>query len=234
VPAFLVQISDSHLRAGPDGDAAAAALEQVVAAICALPITPTAVLFSGDLTDDGAPESYARVRELIAPLPSPVHVLAGNHDDPAALQAVFGSDDEFAVGDLRLLCANTQQPGTDAGRLDVDGLAARLDDRPTVIAMHHPPLRTGIPAIDALGLPVAARAALGELLARSPQVQRVVCGHVHRVTFETLGGVGVFTCPATWEQAEPGPTGGLAFVERSAYAIHTWAAGRFVTQIQAV
>ena len=232
---FLVQISDSHVRAGPDGDASAAALAKVVEEILALPITPAAILFSGDLADDGHPDSYDRVKSLIAPLKAPVHVLTGNHDDPGALAAVFDGPDEFTAGDLRVLCAPTHVPGTDAGDLDVDALAARLDDRPTVIAIHHPPLRTGIQAIDELGLELGQREALAELLAGSPQVQRVVCGHVHRVTFETLGGVGVFTCPAAYLNIDPGPRGAFAFVERGrGFAIHSWVDGMFVSQIQAV
>ena len=74
------------------------------------------------------------------------------------------------------------------------------------------------------------------LLAASPQVKAVVCGHVHRITFETLGGCGVFTGPATFEQIEPGSSPGtLAFVPRGrAFAIHTYVAGALVSQIQAV
>ncbi len=231
MPAFLIQITDPHVVSGPEGDAAAAALTEVVDAIAALPIPPTAVLLSGDLVHDGAPASYARVRELLAPLTSPVHVIAGNHDSEALWDA-FPREHAVDVGDLRLVLLDTSQPGTDAGRLDLD---FALDDRPTVIAMHHPPLRTGIKAIDDLGLSDGDRAGLTDLLTRSPQVLRVLCGHVHRTTFETLGGVGVFTCPATFEQAEPAPTGGLAFVERGrAFAIHTWMNGAFVTQIQPV
>ena len=233
MPAFLIQISDAHVRA--DDDAAAEALAAVVDAIVKLPIPPTAVLFSGDLADAGEAEAYARVRELIAPLPAPVHVIAGNHDDPERLAAVFGSEDDFAVGGLRLLCASTHLAGTDAGSLDVDALAARLDDRPTVLAFHHPPLRTGIQAIDELGLPAQQREALAELLAASPQVKRVLCGHVHRVTFETLGGVGVFTCPSTYLNIEPGPAGAFAFVPRGrGFAIHSWAGGALVSQVQQV
>lgn len=230
MPAFLVQITDPHVVAGPDGDASAAALAQVVDAIRALPIPPTAVLLSGDLTHDGAPASYARVKELLASLPAPVHVIAGNHDSEA-MWDVFPREDAVDVGDLRLVLLDTSQPGTDAGRLRLPV----LDDRPTVIAMHHPPLRSGIKAIDDLGLSDGDRAALASLLARSPQVLRVVCGHVHRTTFETLAGVGVFTCPATFQQAEPTASRGLAFVERGrAFAIHTWLNDVFVTQLQPV
>lgn len=233
---MLVQITDSHVVRG--SEASAAALREVVAGIVALPIPPAAVLLSGDVVHEGDAEDYAFVRELLAPLVSPVHAIPGNHDDPALVYEAFGDPGEVEVAGLRLLLCDTHLPGTDAGHLDVDALAARLagDARPTVVAMHHPPLRTGIAAIDDLALPMADRLALAELLAASPQVERVVCGHVHRITFETLGGCGVFTCPATWEQIEPGPgLGSLAFVERGrAFAIHTFIDGVFVTQIQPV
>ena len=234
VAALLVQITDSHVTAGPEGDAAAAALAQVVDAVGALPIPPTAVLLSGDLADDGAPASYARVRELVAPLRAPLHVIPGNHDSPAIWDA-FARTEAVDVGDLRLVQLDSTIPGAGSGRVDLEALEALLDDRPTVVAMHHPPLRTGVKAIDAFGIPDADREGLAALLARSPQVQRVVCGHVHRTTFETLGGVGVFSCPATYEQAEPDPAGGLAWVERGrAFAIHSWARGALLSQIQPV
>ena len=63
--------------------------------------------------------------------------------------------------------------------------------------MHHPPLTTGIGGLDEIGLPPAQRSALGELLTSSPQVRRVVAGHVHRGAFDVLGGCGVVACPST-------------------------------------
>lgn len=235
---MIVQISDLHVMAGPAGAPAAAALREVVEAIRALPLRPPCVLVSGDLVHDGGREDYALVQELLAPLGDRVVVIPGNHDDAALVRELFGDPGEVAVGELRLLLCDTTIPGQDTGTLDVEALRARLDgdDRPTVVAMHHPPLVTGIAAIDELTLRRECREELAALLAESPQVKAVICGHVHRVTFETLGGCGVFTAPASYEQIEPGATPGtLAFVERGrAFAIHTWAAGALVSQIQAV
>lgn len=232
---MLVQLTDCHVVAGPEGDAAAEALAGVVAAVRALPVEPAAVLVSGDLTDDGAPESYARVRELLAPLGA-VHVIPGNHDDSDALYDAFGRRDEAQVGPLRLVLADTSIPGEDGGRIDVAALEARLDERDTIIAMHHPPLRTGIKLIDDIGLRASDRDDLERMLTRNPQVRRVVCGHVHRVTFETLGGCGIFTAPSTHRQIEPGAQrGSFAFVARGrGFAIHTLLDGALVSQIQPV
>ena len=80
----LAQLSDPHLRVGADDRGAARALETAVAAVLDLRPAPDAVLVSGDLGERGEPDEYSRARELLAPLPMPVHVLAGNHDDAEA------------------------------------------------------------------------------------------------------------------------------------------------------
>ena len=70
-------------------------------------------------------------------------------------------------------------------------------DMPTIVAMHHPPILMGLPWLDEIGLPAEEREALADLLRRSPQVLRVVAGHVHRASANTLGGCGVVTCAST-------------------------------------
>jgi 3',5'-cyclic AMP phosphodiesterase CpdA len=193
---MLAQLSDPHIRLGDP--AAADALRTAVAAVAALDPAPDAVLVSGDLADTGDPREYALVRDLLQPLPMPVHVLPGNHDDVAALEAAFDRPVEYEVdaGPLRLVTVDTTIPGEDGGRIPVDRLAPRLNDpKPTILAMHHAPLTTGVPAMDALGIPLADRAALADLLAHHPHVKRIVSGHLHRAMVGALGGVPVFTCP---------------------------------------
>src|SRR6185295_14939281 len=68
-------------------------------------------------------------------------------------------------------------------------LDARLGEgsqRPTVVFMHHPPFVTGLRAMDAMGLD--GKAELGTVVARHPQVEGVLCGHVHRPMTRRLGG----------------------------------------------
>jgi 3',5'-cyclic AMP phosphodiesterase CpdA len=135
----------------------------------------------------------------MARLTMPIHIVAGNHD-------LLAERTQFAVeaGGLRIVGCDTSVHGRDDGSLDVDALAARLDEdreTPTIVAMHHPPLDIGLPWLDEIGLPRADRDALAALLRRSPQVKRVVAGHVHRALSATLGGVGVVTCASTNIQA---------------------------------
>jgi 3',5'-cyclic-AMP phosphodiesterase len=215
---LLAQITDPHIDLVTPDDDAADALAATVAAVMRLDPPPDAVLVSGDLTNDGDAPSYALAAELLAPLPMPVHVLAGNHDDRAGLRAAFPGDHvEGSAGDpfrwavdvagLRLVGCDTTVPGAPDGAFDADArawLAARLaeaPDVPTIVALHHPPVAIGIPALDEIRIPPADADALAEVLAGAPQVRRVVCGHVHRGSTSTLGGVPVFTCPSVHLQA---------------------------------
>jgi 3',5'-cyclic-AMP phosphodiesterase len=214
----LAQLSDPHVEVGPGDSASARALAAAVTAVLRLDPVPDGVLLSGDVTNHADAASYERVRELLAPLTMPVHVLPGNHDSREALRTWFTEDPvagahgapfQYALpcGGLRLVVCDTTQPGREDGRLDAGALAwleARLAEdpsTPTIVAMHHPPLVTGVGGLDAIGLPDTDRSALGAALARWGQVRRVVAGHVHRGAFCVLGGCGVFACPSVFQQA---------------------------------
>jgi Icc protein len=232
---LLAQLSDPHVN--DDDDGPALALDAAARQVAALEPAPGAVLVSGDLTEHGSASEYERVRELLLTLTMPVHVLAGNHDDAQALRKRFplppaiadaASDDYRYVtrcGPLRLIGCDTTRPGRDDGSLDLGWLAARLaeSDAPTIVAMHHPPVQIGIPALDRIGLPEADRAALAGLLARSPHVCRVIAGHVHRTVFAVLGGCGVVACPSTHRQARLaiGAEDLVMVDEPPAFAVHT-------------
>jgi Icc protein len=225
---LLVQLSDPHVN---DADPqAAAALAHAVDAVQALRPTPDAVVVTGDLADHGSPTEYARVEKLLARLPMPVLTLAGNHDDPAAVDGA----DELRVAGYRILTCETRLDGRDDGRLDVERLAARLDDTPTIVAMHHPPLLTGIDALDAIGLPPADRADLRTLLRSAPQVRRVIAGHVHRSASASLGGCAVVTAGSVYQQARLElETDALELTpdEPPVYALHADVAGELVSHV---
>ena len=196
-PTLIAQLSDPHLRL--DDAVSQAALADAVARVLTLNPLPAAVLVTGDIANSGDPAEHQRALELLAPLPMPVHRLAGNHD-------LFPERTHYVVHaqGVRIVACDTSIPGRDDGTLEVQWLAERLaEDRRTVtiVAMHHPPLLTGLAWLDVIGLPADQRAALAELLAGAPNVKRVVAGHVHRVVADTLGGCGVVTCASTNIQA---------------------------------
>ncbi|KVS39705.1 phosphodiesterase [Burkholderia ubonensis] len=240
---LLAQISDLHIKR--PGQLAyqrvdtAAALARCIARLNALEPRPDAVLVTGDLVDFGRDDEYAQLRDLLAPLEIPYYLMVGNHDDRAALRRAFADRPEwqdgefvqyaFDVGAVRVLALDSQVPGTSAGDLcdaRLAWLAAQLDaarDRPVIVALHHPPFASGIGHMDALRLAPAAAAKLDALLRGYPNVERVLCGHVHRTMFARFGG--------TIASAVPAPAHQVAFdlrdhapsafrLEPPAFAVH--------------
>jgi 3',5'-cyclic AMP phosphodiesterase CpdA len=252
-PTLLAQISDLHIHAGDGESGPARRLAGIVAAIAGLDPAPDAVVVTGDLAQHGAPAEYERVRELLAPLVMPVHVMPGNHDEREALAAALLPGRELAppgfvqytaaVGSLRLVVCDTVVPGQDGGRLDAERmgwLAAELmADRttPTVVAMHHPPLVTGITGMDAIGLDAPSLAALADVLRQAPNVHRVVAGHVHRIMVASLGGRTVFSCPSSDVAIGldlSGSTDLSVHDEPPAFALHLATDGGLTTHVQPV
>jgi Icc protein len=241
---LICQISDLHIKAGGRLSGrvvdTAAMLRACVAHIGALRVRPDVLLATGDLVDQGRPEEYALLRELLRPLAMPVHVIPGNHDDREALRAAFadhadlrgtGPFVQYAIEDhpLRVVMLDTVIPGEGGGRLCAERLdwldrtLAAAPSRPTVIAMHHPPFRTFIEHMDAIGLDGAD--GFRGVVARHPQVERVLCGHVHRSIQARVAHAWASICPSCAHQIalDLSPDGAEAFVmEPPGYQLHRW------------
>ena len=96
-PTLIAQVSDPHIRL--DDAVSQDALAAAVARVLTLNPLPAAVLVTGDIANSGDPAEHERALELLAPLPMPVHRLAGNHDlFPAARFHVQESEMVFATG----------------------------------------------------------------------------------------------------------------------------------------
>ncbi|MEZ5662871.1 MAG: phosphodiesterase [Burkholderiaceae bacterium] len=260
-PDYFIQLSDPHIVAPGrlllDTVDTAAFLARAVAAIGARPQPPSHVLITGDLVERGRADEYAHLRSLLAPLPCPYLLMPGNHDSVPNLRQAFADHGYLQgtalapeaagfvlyatnIGSRRLLALDTVVPGRPYGALcqtRLDWLDAQLrahPDQPTVMAMHHPPFATGIRHMDKMGL----REGTGELEAiirRHPQVERILCGHLHRPIVRSFGGTVAMTAPATAHQI----TLGLAvddpptfIFEPPGFHIHTVQAQALVTHIQ--
>jgi 3',5'-cyclic AMP phosphodiesterase CpdA len=243
---LLAQISDLHVKQ-PGALAyrrvdTAACLARCIARLNALTPRPDAVIMTGDLVDAGSPEEYAHLKSLLATLELPYYLLAGNHDARDALRDAFpdraelrkgGEFVQYAVdiGPLHVIALDSVQPGQSGGTLcdaRLDWLAAQLDaarDQPVVIALHHPPFDCGIAHMDAIRLAPAASKRLEALVARHPNVERVICGHVHRPMFVRFGGTIASAVPApahqvTLDLREDGPSS--FSLEPPAFALHRY------------
>lgn len=216
---LIAQITDTHVSTpGSRNDLyfrTAEHLARAVAHLNALTPRPDVVVATGDLVERGQVDEYERLRELLQPLRMPVYLIPGNHDDRQNLPRVFerhrylprdGGFIQYVIDDwpVRLVALDTVIPGESGGRLCAERLHwldTRLADAPervTVVLMHHPPFVTGMRKMDEMGLDGAQ--ALGAVIRRHPQVERVVCGHLHRPIVRRFAGTVACTGPATAHQ----------------------------------
>ena len=86
----IAHLSDPHLMRGPLAAEPAANLADAIGRALAIEPRPDCIIISGDLADTGHPDEYSTLRTILRRCPIPVHIGAGNHDDPAALIAKFG------------------------------------------------------------------------------------------------------------------------------------------------
>ena len=242
---LIAQISDFHVRAhgaestfGIDNNAN---LSAAVAMLNHLDPAPDVVIGTGDLVNRGRPEEYLALRDLLAPLDAPIYLIPGNHDTARYLRETFSDHDYLAsegeflsyVVDrypLRLIGVDSTLPDAHNGAVCSERLAwlrSKLEEapeRPTLLFMHHPPFKTGIWWMDGIGI-VEGVSELRDLLNAHPQVQRIVCGHLHRAVQANLGRTPVSVCPSTSYQVclDTLPESPPKFIaEPPALQLHNW------------
>jgi 3',5'-cyclic-AMP phosphodiesterase len=212
----LLHISDTHLIGG-DGSLYGAVdvdsrLGELLEQLKDSGLRPDAIIFTGDLADQGEPEAYRKLRGLIEPfaaeLGSELVWVMGNHDNRAELRRMLLDEaptlaplDRVRVIDgLRIVTLDTSVPGHHYGELtasQLDWLARQLATPApdgTILALHHPP----IPSVLDLAVTVELRdqASLGRVL-KGSDVRAILAGHLHYSTNATFVGIPVSVASAT-------------------------------------
>jgi 3',5'-cyclic AMP phosphodiesterase CpdA len=236
---LLAQISDPHVRAD-DGGAAAGQLRRALAQ--AREYRADVVLLTGDLANDERADEYDALAEVLANFPAPLFMIPGNHDDRARIRAAFRDHAYLpAAGQLsftveqfpvRIVAVDQIVPGETHGMLTpehaewLDIALSRVRDKPTVVALHHPPFLTHDLLFDTIGLLDADRFA--RVIARHPQVKRVICGHHHRVAVGQVAHAPVIVAPSTsWTYGlamHPGQQIAPRTQEEPGWILHAWTA----------
>jgi 3',5'-cyclic-AMP phosphodiesterase len=244
-PVLIGQITDIHIGFAPDNpdEPNMRRLEAVLGQLVNGPNRPDLLLLTGDLTE-------------LQTCPIPVWPIPGNHDERAAFAEFFPQvtlTDGFAhyaidAGDLRILMLDTIESGRHGGAFCTSRaawLSAELQahrDRPTVIAMHHPPFAAGIDWMD----PDPAEAWIARFAEATrgyDQIQAVLCGHLHRPIVTRWNGAPLIVCPSSapalaldLRSVDPDQPDGRALItdEPPAYALHRWDGDSFVTHFESV
>jgi 3',5'-cyclic AMP phosphodiesterase CpdA len=258
---LIAQMTDIHVGFAPDDQPEELNLIRFRATLARLlegPNRPDMLVLSGDITDHGDAESFAKTAELLADCPCPILPLVGNHDSRAGLLGAFphvvpadGGFLHYVVDvplGLRIICLDTLEDGRHGGAFcDVRAawLAARLaeaPDTPTLIFMHHPPVVAGIDWMD----PVADEPwmlRLREVLTGQSQVQAIHCGHLHRQIVTQFAGIplGVTPSVAPLVAMDLSPIDKdvpddreLITTEPPTYALHRWDGETLVSHYERV
>lgn len=243
---LVAQITDIHIGFDPGNplEFNRQRVNQVIARLKAGPNVPNVLLATGDLTDKGDDESYARVAELFSTVPWPVLPAMGNHDVRENFNRHFpGYADPNGfiqytrdLGPVRLVVIDTLEEGRHGGafcELRAAWLKERLaeaTDRPTYIVMHHPPVESGIEWMTTDPFePWVERFA--DALMDAPQVKGLICGHLHRSFTIQWKGLTVAVCSSTAPQVsldlrpidvDNPDNRAMIVAEDPAYALHHW------------
>ena len=218
----FVHISDTHISADPHYNDYKSPHTPLIGARCARPRAEPSALparfrppHRRRRLQPGRAIAYHAARDILSAIQAPVYYLAGNHDDPAALQRVMlGAETisdpfeyEFEVNGVQIVTVDSNRPAEPPrGRVSADQLA-RLericradDDRPLIVATHHNVLPVGTVWWDEY-----MRMENGEdfhraLLPARDRLRGVFFGHVHQSTDTLRDGILYVSTPSSWTQ----------------------------------
>ena len=252
---IVAQITDLHI--GFDGKDNACGntlrLHEVVKSLRALKLQPDLILVTGDLVEHGETWSYELLKAELDQFDWPYHMALGNHDRRAAFRGVF-PDQPFEGdflnytledGPLRIIVLDTLARGRHGGgfcAVRTQWLERKLSEqpeRPTLIALHHPPVRTGIAWMTAnIDRPWVKN--LTSVISKHKQVVHMVSGHIHRPIFTRFAGTTLSVCPAVAPQVkleladiDPSrPDDRILLTEDPpGFCLHHWRDGQMTTHV---
>jgi 3',5'-cyclic AMP phosphodiesterase CpdA len=240
---LICQLTDLHVC--PPGMAANRVsetnmmVERALRVVAAHTPRPDAVLITGDLTECGRDSEYALLAEMLRrTLSMPVYTIPGNHDRRevfrkhlAHLPGVTADPRfvQYAVEDhaIRFVMLDSVVPGAGHGVLCeerlrfLDTTLSAQPEKPTIVALHHPPFACGIAHMDNINLRNAE--AFAAVIARHRQVERILCGHHHRPVTARVAHAIASIAPSVSHQVEmtlvPDDPGAMV-MEPPAFQLH--------------
>lgn len=215
----IIHLTDTHLFA--DGSGAlrgtrtSETLTSVLDQVRRDHADADAIMVTGDLVQEETDGAYQHFLAFFSGFTVPVLCLPGNHDDPVLLRkhlagAPFRLEPRVAIGPWNIIQLNSHVPGSAAGLLgeadlaELNELLAEEPHRPTLVAIHHPPIAVGTPWLDGVGLKDGE--ALLETLERFPHVHALIWGHVHQAARARHRHLELIGTPSTCAQFLPGST----------------------------
>lgn len=245
----FIHVTDTHLV--PPGNMLcalepSARLATIVETVNKMDGDADFMVLTGDLSYHGREPAYRALREILADLRMPCHLLIGNHDDRESFKSIFPETPTDANGFVQytvetnvgaFIMLDTVEHEQSHGILCADRLAwldaelTRLADQSVYLFLHHPPFKVGIGSLDDCML--RDPKPLGARLRQHGDVRHIFYGHVHRPIAGSWLGIPATTLPGTNHQVglylgtapdmlgshEP-PAYGVCLIEEETVVVH--------------
>jgi len=212
----IVQITDSHIFADPNGSLLGVntrdSFEAVCDRVCKEEWRADMLLATGDLAQDASPDAYQYIANKFKTMNIPSFWLAGNHDNPATMSMYLSNDSVFSAkhivaGNWRIILLDSSVPGKVYGKLAkaqldfLDSILKQHQDKHTLVALHHHPVKVGSRWLDNLGLKNSNQ--FKKVLSKYKHIKCVIYGHIHQDFKESLDDITWIATPASCVQFKP-------------------------------
>ncbi len=195
---LIIQISDTHIVEPGELAYGVADTDQNLLAcishINSLSPKPELVLLTGDISNSGKREELLYAKSLLERLEAPYYVIPGNHESRDDLWSVFSTKSCPARVDgfinyvidkpeLRFIALDSTHAGQPGGKICptranwLDQQLAKQPDKHSIIFMHHPPVKCGVPETDKDGFIGIER--FTEVIKKYSCIKAILCGHIH-------------------------------------------------------
>jgi Icc protein len=241
----LLQITDCHLFADPDGDMYGGCTRRSLVKVleAARPHLENchAVLATGDLSQDESEKSYLDFVKLMTPFNRPVLSIPGNHDRSELMrvhlnQGLFQFCGAARGGNWLLVMLSSQNRGRTAGALSEQErerwqeLVGQHPDCHVLVCLHHQPVNIGSAWLDGIGL--AGADTFMQQVSATSNLRGVVWGHIHQEFESRSAGVHLLAAPSTCHQFVAGQDDFGMHLGRSGYrTLELHPDGRIETQV---
>tara|TARA_Y100000590_G_C15683054_1_gene1000542 strand:- start:493 stop:1458 length:966 start_codon:yes stop_codon:yes gene_type:complete len=240
---LIAQISDMHIvdegelcnELVPTNDMLVDAIERINEIQPKVDI----ILASGDLTQNGSKSEYRNLKSILSNTNIPVYMIPGNHDKPNNFKDVFQDNTyipeegslSYVINDfpVTIIGIDTTIENSPCGEISerilswVENKLTEYRNKPVIIFMHHPPFKTGIWWMDAIGL--KGKKKFEQTIKKFKNIEAVLCGHIHRQVQRRWAGTIGYIAPSTAHQLVLDLEGnyflGCSY-DPPAFSLHKW------------
>ena len=207
----MIQFTDTHLL--PEngtklhGEDTFVALRRAVRSALSLKPPPDIIVVTGDIAEDGSIGSYIRFKSIFKDTDIPVLVTPGNHDDLDAMRTAF-SGSNIEIGSYSEwkhwsgIFVHSQVVRASHGNInsisfkELEASLERSKNRPTMIALHHPPLSD----CPSTGCKLQNDREFLKLISKFKNVKMILAGHLHQDIEKDYSHFKILVSPSTFAQ----------------------------------